>query len=139
LLLFSDSHETGCQHNSDDSTVYSTTMKTSIRVYILLFSCISSHTGLHYSRFSLLGVKLIYFRSVLVTLCCYTVFTRLVLFLLCCYCGLAFFFLADIIFHFCGVCVQRRLPLFLLLFDVTGVGVSRRLLPDISATAARYC
>jgi hypothetical protein len=33
----------------------------------------------------------------------------------------ALFFLTDIIFHFCGVCVQRLLLLFLLLFDVTGL------------------
>ena len=65
-------------------------MKTSIRVYVVLFSCFSSHIGLHYSRFSLLGVKLIYFRSVFVTLCCYIVFTRFVVFLLCCHCGLVF-------------------------------------------------
>jgi len=51
----------------------------------------------------------------------------------------ALFFLTDIIFHFCGVCVQRLLLLFLLLFDVTGVGVRCHLFPDINATAARYC
>jgi hypothetical protein len=75
-------------------------MKTSIRVYVLLFSCISSHTGLRYSHFSLLGVKRVYFRSVLVGLCCYVVFTGFVLFLLCCHCGLIFFFALILYFIF---------------------------------------
>lgn len=113
-------------------------MKISVRVYVVLFSCVSSHTGLHYSCFSLLGVKVFYFRDVFVTLCCYIVFTWFVVSLPCCHCG-PVFFPTDIIFHFCSVCVQRLLLLFLLLFDVTGVGVRCRLLPDIKATAARYC
>jgi energy-coupling factor transporter transmembrane protein EcfT len=50
----------------------------------------------------------------------------------------ALFFLTDIIFHFCAVCVQWLLLLFLLLFDVTGVGLRCLLLPDINTTA-RYC
>jgi hypothetical protein len=50
----------------------------------------------------------------------------------------ALLFLTDITSNFCGVCIQRLLLPFVLLFDVTGVGVRCRLLPDINATATRH-
>jgi len=112
-------------------------MTTSIRVYVVLFSCISLHTGLHYSRFSLFYVKLIYFRNVLVTLCCYVVFTRFVVFLLCCHCGLVFF--SRILYFILRRLYTATAASVLIVVWCYGVGVRCRLLPDINATAARYC
>lgn len=135
MLLLPDNHKTGCQHNSDDSTV---NLHCHENLNSRLCRFVFVHFFTHWPAVFHCWVLNSFTSAVYWSHCAVTLSSLGLLFF---FFGtiVALFLLTDIIFHFCGVCVHRLLLLFLLLFDVTGVGVRCRLLPDINATAARYC